>query len=112
MQLDITFRNLRARDSIRERAEALYNKLERFLDPAAEGQLVLTIDHSMAVVELVVASHGQTYKVAEEDPELRTAMDRMFHVMESQLRRSKERRKEHRGRKSREDDSGDPMEVI
>jgi ribosomal subunit interface protein len=112
MQLDITFRNLRARDSIRQRAEALYQKLERFLDPSAEGQLVLTVEHSMAIVELVVASHGQTYKVAEEDPELRTAMDRMFHVMESKLRRSKERRQEHRGRRNRDEDSEEHREVL
>ena len=101
MSLEMTYRNLRARDSIRQRAEALYAKLERFLDPAAEGQMVLSIDHSMAVVELVVTSHGQTYKVEEEDPELRTAMDRLFHTMESKLRRAKERRQDHRGRKSR-----------
>ena len=31
MQIDITFRNLRARDSIRQRAEALYQKLSVFL---------------------------------------------------------------------------------
>jgi ribosomal subunit interface protein len=106
MKIDITYRNLRARDSIRNRAEALYEKLERFLDPAAESQLVLSIEHGMAVAEIVVASHGQTYKVAEEDAELRTAMDRMFHVMEGQLRRAKERRQDHRGRRNRADEQG------
>ena len=111
MKLDITYRNLKARDSIKNRADALYQKLERFLDPAAESQLVLSIDHGMAVVEMVVSSHGQTYKVAEEDAELRTAMDRMFHVMEGQLRRAKERRQDHRTRRNREDDERIPQEL-
>jgi ribosomal subunit interface protein len=107
MQLEITYRNLSARDSIRMRAEALYQKLERFLEPAAEGQLVLSIEHSMAVSELVVSSHGQTFKAEEEDAELRTSMDRMFHVMEGKLRRAKERRQEHRGRRNRGDEQAE-----
>ena len=112
MQIDITFRNLRARDSIRQRAEALYQKLERFLDPSAEAQLVLTVEHSMAITEMVVLSHGQTFKAKEEDPELRTAMDRMFHTMEGQLRRAKERRQDHRGRRNRGAENQEQGELI
>ncbi|MEQ1500676.1 MAG: HPF/RaiA family ribosome-associated protein [Myxococcota bacterium] len=92
MHLEVSFRNLRPRDEVKTRAQALYGKLERFLDPAAEGQLVVTVEHASAVLELVVRTGGEVHTVTEEDPELRAALDKVFHTMEVRLRRSKERR--------------------
>jgi len=74
----------------------LFEKLERFLDPAAEARLVISIEHKKAVVEMVIKSRGNTFKATEENEELRTAMDGLFHVMEGQLRRHKERRQDVR----------------
>jgi ribosomal subunit interface protein len=95
MHLEVTFKNLRPRDEIRERAEALYAKLERFLEPAAQGTLVVAVEHAKAVVELVVTSHGETHTVIEEKGDLRTAIDMTFHTMDLRLRRAKERRADH-----------------
>jgi putative sigma-54 modulation protein len=91
MRLEVTFRNLRPRDEIRKRAEALFAKLERFLDAAADAHLVVAVEHGVAVLELVVSAKGATHKVIEEDRELRSALDKLFHKMETQLRRHKER---------------------
>ena len=94
MHLDITFKNLRPRKELRVRAEALYAKLERFLDPAAVGRLMVQVEHGRAELELVIASHGETHAVTQEEPELRTALDKLFHTMEVRLRRHKERRQD------------------
>lgn len=99
MHLEVSFRNLRARDEIKVRAQALYEKLERFLDSASEGSLVVAVEHDKAIMELVVRSGGEVHTVNEEDDELRTALDRAFHTMEVRLRRSKEKRQD-RTRKS------------
>ena len=96
--LAVSFRNIRPRDEVRKRAEALYAKLERFLDPSAEGRLVVAVEHGKAVLELVVSAHGDVHTVAEDDADLRTALDRTFHTMEGRLRRSKERRADRRHR--------------
>lgn len=92
MHLEVTFKNLRPRDEIRRRASALHKKLERFLDPASEGQLVVAVEHGVACLELVMTVKGETHKAVEEHEDLRTALDKLFHTMEGQLRRSKERR--------------------
>ena len=105
MQLEITFKNLRPRNEIRVRADALYEKLERFLDAPAEGHLVVTVEHGKAVLELVVTSHGETHTVTEEEDELRTALDKLFHTMEVRLRRAKEKRI-GRSRQPRETEDG------
>jgi len=92
MHLEVTFKNLRPRKEVRERAELLFSKLERFLDPASDGQLTVQIEHQEAIVELVVKAYGDTHTVQEEESELRTALDKTFHTMETRLRRHKERR--------------------
>jgi ribosomal subunit interface protein len=92
MHLEVSFRNLRPRDEVKTRAQALYAKLEKFLDPASEARLVVTVEHDMAIMELVVQTAGEVHTVNEEDPELRAALDKVFHTMDLRLRRSKERR--------------------
>ncbi len=92
MHLEVTFRNLNPRDEVRNRAQMLFGKLERFLDPAAEGQLVILSERGASRVEVVLTSRGAVHKASEEDEDLRTALDRLFHRLENQLRRAKERR--------------------
>jgi len=92
MRLEVTFRNLQARDEVRNRAEILFAKLERFLDPAAEGVLTVAIEHGAAHLEMHVTTRGAVHKASEEDADLRTALDRLFHRLEVQLRRGKEKR--------------------
>ena len=96
MPLEVSFRNIRPREEIKKRAEVLYSKLERFLDSDADGHLIVNVEHGQAIIELVVVTHGDTQKAAEEHEELRTALDKVFHTMEMQLRRRKERRVERR----------------
>lgn len=99
MHLDVTFRNLRSREEVRRRAHALFEKLERFLDPAATASLVITHEHDSTVTELTITTHGEVHQVQEDDEDLRTALDRAFHRVETGLRRSKERRidRQHAG---------------
>ena len=96
MSLEVSFRNLRPREEVKARAEVLYTKLERFLDPDEEGLLTVTVEHGQAIIELVVVTKGDTLKAAEEHEELRTAIDKVFHNMEMQLRRRKEKRDDRR----------------
>jgi ribosomal subunit interface protein len=92
MHLEVSFKNLRPRDEIKARAQALFAKLEKFLDTASEATLLVNVEHGKAIMELVVRAGGETHLVTEEDDELRTALDRTFHTMEVRLRRAKEKR--------------------
>jgi len=109
MYLKVSFRNLRARTELRRRAQALFRKQHRFLDPAAEGHLTITVERRRALCELVVTTRGRTYKSLDDAEELRTSLDRVFHKMETQLRRAKGRRTDrHRGR----DEQTDEIELL
>lgn len=92
MHLEVVFRNLKPRQEIRRRAEALYGKVEHFLDAAATAQLTVLSEHGAFELDLVVTTAGQTHQFREDDTDLRTALDRVFHRAETALRRAKERR--------------------
>ena len=104
MNLEVSFRNLSPRAEVNKRGQLLYEKLSRFLDPASEGLMTVSTEHGKAIVELVVQNRGDTFKAVEEHDELKAAMDLAFHTMESQLRRSKERRVARRHSGSEDDD--------
>jgi len=91
MQLEVTFRSMNPRPEIKKRADALYAKLHRFLDPAAAGNLIVGSEAGETNVELVITTRGKTAKAVETDDDLRTAMDRAFHRVEDQLRRTKDK---------------------
>ncbi len=105
MHLEVTFKNLRPRDELKRRAQALHDKLERFLDPAATSQLTVEVEHGRAILELVVHTKGGSHKVQAEHDELRVALDKLFHTVEEKLRRRKEKRID-KARRSRDDDDG------
>ena len=105
MHLEVTFKNLRPRDELKRRAQALHDKLERFLDPAATSQLTVEVEHGRAILELVVHTKGGSHKVQAEHAELRVALDKLFHTVEEKLRRRKEKRID-KARRSRDDDDG------
>jgi ribosomal subunit interface protein len=91
MNIEVSFKGLKPRREVKERAEALFKKLHRFLEASSEARLLVAVSHGNAVLELVVSKKGQTFKAESEHSDLRTALDQVFHTMESQLRRSKER---------------------
>jgi ribosomal subunit interface protein len=96
MHLEVTFRNLKPREEIRKRAQALFGKLERFLDASSEGTLEIGSEHGVARTEITLHSHGHVFQAHDEDEDLRTSLDRTFHTIEDTLRRAKERRLERR----------------
>jgi len=92
MSLEVSFRHMKPREEIRRRATALYGKLERFLDPSAEGSLVISFEHSVPAAEAHISAWGQVFKAESDDADLRTSIDRIFHTLENSLRRAKTRR--------------------
>jgi ribosomal subunit interface protein len=96
MHLEVTFRNVKPRDEVRKRADALFAKLERFLDAATEATLEIGAEHGVTRTELTITTFGQVFQASDEDDDLRTSLDRTFHTIELALRRAKEKRVDRR----------------
>jgi ribosomal subunit interface protein len=106
MRLEVTFKNLRPKEEIRRRAQALFSKLERFLDASSEGTLVVSAEHGQTTTDLNLTVRGQVFQASDEDDDLRTSLDKTFHTIEHALRRAKERRVDRRRRAPGEEGDG------
>lgn len=92
MRLDITFRNMKTSDTLRERADKKFRKVATHLREPIEGKLVLSRDKTGHTVELTVSGAGEApIAVREENEDAYTSIDRAFTVMERRARRHRER---------------------
>jgi putative sigma-54 modulation protein len=97
MRLDVTFRNLEADDELRQLVERRVEKVSRFLRPPIEAHVVLREEKHRQIAEISVSGAGESAHVASaESEEMRTAIDAVMHKVESSLRRSHDRRVDHR----------------
>lgn len=92
MRLDITFRNMKTSDTLRERAEKKFQKVATHLREPIEGKLVLSKGKAGHTVELTVSGAGEApIAVRDENEDAYTSIDRAFAVMERRARRHRER---------------------
>jgi len=92
MRLDITFRNMKTSDTLRERADKKFQKVAKHLREPIEGHLVLTRGKNGHTVELTVSGAGDApFSAHDEHEDAYTSIDRVFTVMERRARRSRER---------------------
>ena len=97
MSITVSYRNLKPRRDVNRRAESLYGKMEAYLDPAASATLLLSAENDAVVAEATVQAWSNTFRAEETDDELRTAMDKVMHKLNEQVRRFKDKRSKHRG---------------
>jgi putative sigma-54 modulation protein len=97
MRLDITFRNLKPDEELRQVVSRRLEKVSRFLRPPIEAHVVLHEEKHRQLVEVSVSGAGEAAHVASaESDDMRTAIDMVMHKIESSLRRSHDRRVDHR----------------
>lgn len=92
MRLDITFRNMKKSDTLRERAQKKFQKVAKHLREPIEGKLVLNRGKNGHAVELTVSGAGEApFSARDEHEDAYTSIDRVFTVMERRARRSREK---------------------
>jgi putative sigma-54 modulation protein len=92
MRLDVTFRNMKASDALRERAEMKFQKVAMHLKEPVEGRLIMLVDKHRHTAELTVHSAGeQTFTAKETTEDPYASIDTLMHRMERTARRAKER---------------------
>ena len=96
MHLQITARHCELSDQIHEKAEAIAERWTRFDGAVSAARLVFEIRGQTHVVEARVSRDRQEPVVASGDgADFRAALDEVDSRISRQLRRDKERRKDH-----------------
>jgi len=85
-------------DSIRSHVEQKAGKLPRYFDNVKSIEVILDKEADKKVVEIIVtASHRNTFVASHKDEDLYAAVDQCLHKIAEQLRRHKDKVRDHQG---------------
>ena len=91
MRLDITFRNMKPSDRVRDRAEKKFQKVAKHLREPIEADLVLKMERHRHSAELRVSGAGDSFTAHEASEDLYNTIDSIMTKVERTVRRAKER---------------------
>ena len=98
MQLNITFRQFGASDSLKEYAREKVDKVNKYLDRAGEAHVVLSLERHLHHADITIHSGAWVLRGREKSEDMYASIDLAMDKIESQLRRYKEKLKHHHGR--------------
>lgn len=98
MNISINARHMDITDAIRGYAQEKVQKLQRYYDRIMSVEVIIDIDGGTPVVEIVVAAtHNNTFVGHHRGEDMYGCIDNAIHKVEEQLRRHKDRLREHKG---------------
>lgn len=97
MQIAVTFRHMESSDPVREYLQEKLSRVKKYIDEPIDAQATLSVQkkiHHSAEVTLV--AKGITIKGSEETNDMYAAIDAVVDKIERQLKRYKEKIKNHK----------------
>jgi len=101
MKISVTFRNGEGENWQKAYAEEKMLKLKKYLDTPAEAHIVVSMEKFRNATEINLSSNGWNINAKEEDKDMRIALDRCVDKIEKQLKKQKEKIREHKPRSIR-----------
>ncbi len=96
MKISVTFRNGEGENWQKIYAEEKMQKLKKYLDAPAEAHIVVSIEKFRNVTEINLNSNGWNINAKEEAKDMRVALDRCVEKIEKQLKKQREKIREHK----------------
>lgn len=91
MNLQITGKNIKITDGIRNCVEKEFGKLDRYFKPDTKAYVVLSAVKGRQTVEVTIPVKGKTIRTEQESNDLYVSIDLAEEVIERQMKRYKER---------------------
>lgn len=89
MNITIIGRKCNPRDSFRDRAEKKLAKIDRFFDDEANAKITVSIEKTMAAVEITVNSNGLIVRAQERSVDMNDALDACVDSLIRKIRKNK-----------------------
>jgi putative sigma-54 modulation protein len=96
MQTTTTFRHLEPSDALKSYAEEKLERIKKYIDEPIVAQVFMTVEKIRHCAEVTLTAKGITIKASEETNDMYAAIDSVVDKIERQLRRYKERIKDHK----------------
>lgn len=93
MKVSVTFRKIAPSDHIRQYAENKLDRLDKYLETAAEAHVVLSVEKFRHTADITLSSDGLRIKGVEETEDMYSAIDLVMDKIEKQIRRQLDKRK-------------------
>ena len=96
MKISVTFRNGEGENWQKQYAEEKMQKLKKYLDATAEAHIIVSIEKFRNVTEINLSSNGWNINAKEEAKDMHLALDRCVEKIEKQLKKQREKIREHK----------------
>lgn len=98
MQIAVTFRHMESSDALRSYVEEKLARVKKYVDEPIDAQVVLSVQKKINHrAEVTMVAKGLTMKSAENKEDMYAAIDLMVDKIERQLKRYKDKLKDHKG---------------
>jgi len=91
MQVNITFRQMDAKDPIKDYVKQKVNKVKKFIPEPVTASVVLSTERFRQLCDVTITSQGKTYKGSESSEDMFSSIDKVMDKIERQLRERKSR---------------------
>lgn len=98
MQLNITFRHLEPIDSLKNYAQEKVERANKYLEHAGDAHVVLSLERHLHSADITIHSGPFVLRGREKSEDMYASIDLAMDKIERQLRRYKERLKNHHGK--------------
>lgn len=97
MRINVTFRHMETSDPVRDYVEEKLVKVKKYIDEPVEAQVVLSVEGKIRHrAEVSLGAKGITIKASDETPDMYAAIDGMVDKLDRQLKRYKDKIKNHK----------------
>lgn len=97
MQIAVTFRHMEASEPVRAYVTEKLSRVKKYIDEPIDAQVALSVEKKIRHnVEVTLVAKGVTIKGSEETADMYAAIDQVVDKIERQLKRYKEKLKEHK----------------
>jgi putative sigma-54 modulation protein len=103
MQITTTFRHMETSEALKSYVEEKLERVQKYIDEPVVAQVFLTVEKIRHMAEMTITAKGITIKASEETNDMYAAVDAVLDKIERQLRRYKEKIKEHKPSNEAED---------
>jgi putative sigma-54 modulation protein len=99
MQLNITFRQMETSDALKDYAREKVDRVNKYLDKAGEAHVVLSLERHLHHADITVHSGIFVLRGKEKSEDMYASIDLAVEKIEKQLKRYKDKLKNHHGKK-------------
>jgi len=96
MQVMTTFRHMEQSEALKAYVEEKLERVNKYIDEPISAQVYFSVEKIRHIVEIVITGRGITTKASEATNDMYAAVDMVLDKIERQLKRYKEKLKDHK----------------